>query len=509
MKNFEKLAADLYSFAKESSKTNNQHEQRLWLKTHEDKAIQMLFSGYSRTSRRTKLLVYAIAAGLSRGETDALLLEYRRECLCVRNIADILIMRALDKEYSVNQLCELFDRVRTYTDEIPGYSAMNGKELTIKSIKDYIDFCQIHLKNADDSILLTSELQNLYDLSICLDDDGFIDMMLFNFGDTPAATIFLNWNDDEENFDSPDWKIFIETLETGIESLATRRENEPLDLEKCLNVICDGCEKSDPIMLFLGARFADYASMANEYLFGDRHIHIAFSRKLKSFSYQHDFPFLNDDEVKDLYICAAEAGSLHALLWCAWCYAEGQGLFAANQEKAKDYIKKASILCNIEREQLHLIDYLRMKELADLFAVELEWLDDHAHDIDIEEDYNDCFGLTLPDPSWRVLCKRIDYLETFARTLGVTTEVFFKSIYSNARCYFAEYNSETELTWIAWSLNELKTNITPTVDSTSETDDVKTVKCECGTSFVDSNPATCTDLAENMTESSVAEEKEE
>lgn len=180
MKNFEKMAADLYSFAKESSKTNNQHEQRLWLKMHEDDAIQMLFSGYSRTSRRTKLLVYAIAAGLSREETDALLLEYRRESLYVRNIADILIMRALDKEYTVNQLCELVDRVRTYTDEIPEYSAMNGKELTIKSMKDYLDYCQIHLKNAEDSSSLTSELQNLYDLSISLEDDGFIDMIRDN-----------------------------------------------------------------------------------------------------------------------------------------------------------------------------------------------------------------------------------------------------------------------------------------------------------------------------------------
>ena len=344
--------------------------------------------------------------------------------------------------------------------------------------------------------------------------------MLFSFGDTPAANRYFGSNDDEENYDSPDWKIFIATLETGITSLTAKHENEPLELEKCLNVICDGCEKNDPIMLFLGARFANYASRANEYLlyggsqkysllYGHCHIPITFSRKLRSFPYQHDFPFFNDDEVKDLYIRAAEAGSLHALLWCAWCYAEGQAPFSANQKKAEDYIKKASILRDKKGEQFHLIDYLRMKELADLFAVQLEWIDDHAHDIDVEEDYNSCFRLTLPDPSWRVLCERIRYLQTFARTLGVTTEVFFDSIYSNARCGFDAYNSETELTWIAWSLNELKTNNTPTVDSASETDDVKTVKRECGTSFVDSNPDTRADLTKNMTESSAVEEKEE
>lgn len=180
MKIFEKLVAELYRFAKESSKVKEQSEWAEWLNAHEEDAIKMLFSGYARTSRRTKILVYAVAAGLTREETDCLLLKYKRERLYVRNIADILIMRTLDKGYSIDHLIELVERVGPLTENIPDYSAMKGKELTIKSMKNYLDSCNALLKKADDKSALTSELQNLYDLTIWSDDDEFIDMIKEN-----------------------------------------------------------------------------------------------------------------------------------------------------------------------------------------------------------------------------------------------------------------------------------------------------------------------------------------
>ena len=180
MKNFEKLVAELYSFAEESSKAKGQSEWAEWLKHHEDDVIKMLFSDYTRTSRRTKLLVYAVAAGLTREETDSLLQKYKRERLYVRNIADILIMRTLDKGYSIGRLIELVDRVGPLTDNIPNYTAMKGKELTIKSMKNYLDACNVMLKNTEDKSTLTSELQDQYELTTCLDDDEFVDMIKEN-----------------------------------------------------------------------------------------------------------------------------------------------------------------------------------------------------------------------------------------------------------------------------------------------------------------------------------------
>ena len=47
-------------------------------------------------------------------------------------------------------------------------------------MKNYLDSCNALLKKADDKSALTSELQNLYDLTIWSDDDEFIDMIKEN-----------------------------------------------------------------------------------------------------------------------------------------------------------------------------------------------------------------------------------------------------------------------------------------------------------------------------------------
>ena len=47
-------------------------------------------------------------------------------------------------------------------------------------MKNYLDACNVMLKNTEDKSTLTSELQDQYELTTCLDDDEFVDMIKEN-----------------------------------------------------------------------------------------------------------------------------------------------------------------------------------------------------------------------------------------------------------------------------------------------------------------------------------------
>lgn len=179
MKSFKDLVSDLYGFAEKESNTNSQAEWMAWLRNHEDDAIEMLFSNYARTSRRTKLLVFAIAAGLNRKQADQLLSKYRRERLYVRNIADVAIMRALDCGYTMEQLDGLVHKLGLLIDQIPRHSSIE-KELTIQTMWEYLGSWNEQSESSQDTLELTNELQNIYDESSDMNDDQFVDMIRDN-----------------------------------------------------------------------------------------------------------------------------------------------------------------------------------------------------------------------------------------------------------------------------------------------------------------------------------------
>lgn len=250
--------------------------------------------------------------------------------------------------------------------------------------------------------------------------------------------------------------LFLKNLEKRIESLYTTHDKDISEFDYCLKDLCDGCEKGDPFMMFLGARFADFEKRGDD--FYSTSISWDFdSWKLKESPFQEAYPWLEDHEIKDLYIRAAESDSLHALLWCAWCYAEERAPFTTDPEQSQRYLERAAFLLGKEGPHFDLAEFLSIKELADFFAEQLEKLDAYAFDVEIEE--SAIIGLDpeyypAPDPSSRVLLERLIDLQKFARAFGIPTETRFRSVYGVSRD-LSNYNIDTERSWVAWCLEAL------------------------------------------------------
>lgn len=180
MKNFEGFVHEIYVFAQKHDKKASKQELMIWLREHEKETIDFLFENFLKTSRRTKMLAYAIAVGYSVNETNDLLLKYRREKLYIRNVSDAVIMRTLDKGYSVFEMGKLVDSLLPLVNEIPRESAINDSELTISSMRAYLDKWNDHLDNPEDTLELTNELLDEYDKISELDDSEFYSFIIDN-----------------------------------------------------------------------------------------------------------------------------------------------------------------------------------------------------------------------------------------------------------------------------------------------------------------------------------------
>lgn len=120
------------------------------------------------------------------------------------------------------------------------------------------------------------------------------------------------------------------------------------------------------------------------------------------------------------FLEAAKAGSVHAMLWCAWCMDQGIKGFS------KDPLASAAMLEHMPK----IPKTLGLSEMQFL-KVELLSLVDQAYEADLEEDevtdyydsrlhytYDDykCF---LPNPDWRILHIRYVALGTMMVDMGL------------------------------------------------------------------------------------------
>ena len=132
---FEKKTEKLLTYAEKQLKKERSGETtQQWLRSHQEEALSFLYSEEKRTAKRTLILVYAVAAGISVPQTDQLLKKQEADALYVRNLNDFACMWTLSAHDSAAGLCKVASRLVEFETE-----EVQLENLTIRAVEQYLE----------------------------------------------------------------------------------------------------------------------------------------------------------------------------------------------------------------------------------------------------------------------------------------------------------------------------------------------------------------------------------
>ncbi len=161
MAKFEKLEASLLKYAKNEAMKQT-CDPLNWLRSNQDAAIGYMLKENEKTSPRTLVLSYAIAAQLGIDGANDVLKAYDHEALYIRNMSDMVCMWVLKNEGTADDACRLYQQLSAM--EIGQPSTYTIPNVTLSEIERYLESAQEILPVEVKS--MTADLQDKFDSAI-------------------------------------------------------------------------------------------------------------------------------------------------------------------------------------------------------------------------------------------------------------------------------------------------------------------------------------------------------
>ena len=161
MAKLEKLEASLLKYAKNEAKKQTL-DTLDWLRSNQDAAIGYMLRENRKTSPRTLVLSYAIAAQLGIDGANDVLKAYDHEALYIRNMSDMVCMWVLKNEGTAADACRLYQQLSAM--EIGQPSTYTIPNVTLSEIERYLESAQQIIPAEVKS--MTADLQDKFNLAI-------------------------------------------------------------------------------------------------------------------------------------------------------------------------------------------------------------------------------------------------------------------------------------------------------------------------------------------------------
>lgn len=205
----------------------------------------------------------------------------------------------------------------------------------------------------------------------------------------------------------------------------------------CVDYLDRGAEAGEPAMLYLAAEAISYLDK-NKWLISS----ICLDRKL----------IYSKKAARELYIQSADKGFPHAILWCAFCFAEGRCGFPVSSEKSAGYLK-AFMDSKDKINTILLPDLIFLKEeaLEILHMVYEAERDENIIAGACDFNYEACYE-QLPDPGEGTLSDRLECLYELMIGMGLPYKFDYDKTY--------EFTSEVDKIkqiksqWQEWCKNQ-------------------------------------------------------
>lgn len=203
----------------------------------------------------------------------------------------------------------------------------------------------------------------------------------------------------------------------------------------CVECLVKGAEAGEADMLYLAAEAISYFDK-NAWIRYTKHEEFLYSRKA----------------AHELYIQSADKGFPHAMLWCAFCFAEGRGGFPASSERSVWYLK-AYFDSKDKINSIILPDLLFLKEeaLEIMHMICEAERDENAIAMENGFDYQTCYE-QLPDPGEESLSDRLEILNEFMIGMGLPYE--FDGDKIGGFTAEADKIKQIKSQWQAWCKNQ-------------------------------------------------------
>lgn len=161
MAKFEKLEASLLKFAKNEAKKKTTDALE-WLRSNQGTCIEYMLKENERTSPRTIVLNYAIAAKLGIDGANEVLKAYDHEALYIRNMSDMVCMWVLKYNGTATDACRLYQELSAM--EIGQPSTYKIPNITLSEIERYLESAHEILPAEVKS--MTADLQDKFNAAI-------------------------------------------------------------------------------------------------------------------------------------------------------------------------------------------------------------------------------------------------------------------------------------------------------------------------------------------------------
>ena len=211
--------------------------------------------------------------------------------------------------------------------------------------------------------------------------------------------------------------------------------------EDSILLIGRGAEAGEPAMLYLAAELLEFANPSYYYVY----------------SSPEDAAAFRDKSSKEYYLNAALKGFPLAILWCAFCLADGRCGFSRDPDRAR-------ALLRILKESDNVPQTLALRELRFL-ADDCAKITEAAYDADLGEDEagdlyysqkaisEEEYHRINPNPMWSTLHLRNIDLVTFMISIGlpfILSDVGYDYHWPSEFQALTERVKEAKTAWLAW-----------------------------------------------------------